>query len=64
MNPTIEIVIAPDGSSRVETKGYSGNGCREASRFIEQSLGQSLSEQLKPEFHQSAEQSEHVRQQS
>jgi hypothetical protein len=64
LNPTIEIVIAPDGSSQIETKGYSGNSCREASRFMEQALGQSLSEQLKPEFHQPAEQAEQVRQQS
>lgn len=64
MNKTIEIIVAPDGSSRIETKGYSGNSCREASRFMEQALGQSLSEQLKPEFHQSAEQSQHIQQQS
>jgi hypothetical protein len=64
LNKTIEIIVAPDGSSRIETKGYSGNSCREASRFMEQALGQSLSEQLKPEFHQSAEQSQHIQQQS
>ncbi|HWL08201.1 MAG TPA: DUF2997 domain-containing protein [Planctomicrobium sp.] len=64
MTRTIEIVVAPDGSSRVETRGYVGNACREASRLIEQALGQSVNEQLKPEFHQSAEQAEPIRQQS
>ena len=32
---TIEIIVYPDGKSRVETKGFSGGECRDASRFIE-----------------------------
>ena len=51
---TIEIIISPDGKTRVETKGFSGSGCREASRFIEQALGQQTGEQLTAEFHQAA----------
>ena len=31
---TIEIIVAPDGKSRVETKGFTGSECREASRFV------------------------------
>ena len=52
MNKIIEIVVAPNGQSRVETKGFAGSECRQASLFIEQALGQRASEQLKPEFHQ------------
>ena len=52
MNKTIEIVVAPNGQSRVETKGFAGSVCRQASLFIEHALGQRASEQLKPEFHQ------------
>lgn len=52
MSKTIEIVVAPNGESRVETKGFVGRECRQASLFIEQALGQRASEQLKPEFHQ------------
>ena len=51
---TIEILFGPDGRSRVETKGYTGTDCRDASRFLEQSLGEQTTEILKPEFHQSA----------
>ncbi|MCA9124842.1 MAG: DUF2997 domain-containing protein [Planctomycetaceae bacterium] len=54
MSKTIEIIVAPDGKSRVETKGFTGGECREASRFIEQALGQHVDELLKPEFHQAA----------
>lgn len=56
MKPEIEIIVAPDGTSRVETRGFQGSGCRQASQFLEQALGQRLSEQLKPAFFQSGEQ--------
>ena len=51
---TIEIIIAPNGQSTVETKGFTGSECRDASRFIEQAIGQQTGEILKAEFHQSA----------
>jgi len=51
---TIEITIAPNGQSKVETKGFIGSECRAASRFIEQALGQQTGEVIKAEFHQSA----------
>jgi hypothetical protein len=49
---TIEITVSPTGETRIETKGFAGSQCREASRFIEQALGKRLSEQLTAEFHQ------------
>lgn len=50
----IEITIHPNGQSTVETKGFTGATCRDASRFLEQALGQQTSEILKAEFHQQA----------
>lgn len=61
MSQTLEILIAPDGSTRVETKGYSGRTCREASRFLEQALGQPTQETLTPEFYQTSVETEPVR---
>jgi len=52
MTRTIEITVATDGQTRVETRGFSGAGCREASRFIETALGKRTEEQLTAEFHQ------------
>ncbi|NQV25789.1 MAG: DUF2997 domain-containing protein [Rhodopirellula sp.] len=49
---TIEITVKPDGSTSLETKGFAGNGCQAASRFLEQALGSRGSEQLTSEFHQ------------
>ena len=48
---TIEITVSPKGENLVETKGFTGNSCREASMFIESALGIRTSETLKPEFH-------------
>ncbi|WP_417377897.1 DUF2997 domain-containing protein [Gimesia sp.] len=52
MTQIIEITVATDGQTRVETKGFSGEECREASRFIETALGKRTEEQLTAEFHQ------------
>ena len=50
----MQITIRPDGSSEIETKGFSGSECRQASEFLERALGQRSSEQLTAEFHQSS----------
>ena len=49
----IEIIVSPTGQSRVQTTGFVGSDCRQASRFLEQALGPRTSEQLTAEFHQS-----------
>ena len=53
---TIEITVTPDGQSTVQTRGFVGPGCREASRFVEDALGQRIGEQLTAEFHQATRQ--------
>ena len=53
MTKVIEITVAPNGSSTVETKGFHGPDCQNASRFIEQVLGQKVSARLKAEFYTS-----------
>jgi len=50
---TIEIIVSPTGQSRLETRGYQGTECREASRFLEVALGQQTSETLTAAFHAS-----------
>jgi hypothetical protein len=48
---TIDVIVAPDGSSRVQTNGFTGSQCKEASRFLEQALGTIQSEQLTADFY-------------
>jgi hypothetical protein len=47
----IEIVISPTGQSRVETKGFQGSACRDASRFLEVAIGARVAEQQTAEFY-------------
>jgi hypothetical protein len=46
----IEIIVSPTGQTRVETKGFAGSECVEASKFIEQALGRQTGMQTTPEF--------------
>jgi hypothetical protein len=52
LNKTIEITIGPKGETTVQTKGFSGPECRDASRFVEQALGQRTAEQMTAEYFQ------------
>ena len=63
MNKTIEIIVTPEGETTVQTLGFTGSSCRDASRFIEQALGQRTGEQLTAEFHQ-AENAFHLQSQA
>ena len=58
---TIEVIVSPSGETKVQTKGFTGSSCRDASRYIEEALGQSTGEQLTAEFHQTADQQQRVR---
>ena len=59
---TIEITVDPPGGTRVETGGFTGGECREASRFVELALGTRSAETLTAEFHQGQQADEELRQ--
>ena len=59
----IEITVSPKGETTVQTRGFVGPSCREASRFIEQALGEKSAETLTAEFHQSQGEQQITRQQ-
>jgi hypothetical protein len=48
----IEITVDSKGQSKVETRGFTGGECREASKFIEQALGQKTAETLTAAFYE------------
>ena len=48
---TIEITVSPTGQTSVETKGFAGAECRQASEFVETALGQRTGEQFTGEFY-------------
>ena len=51
MNQTIEVVISPSGQTHIETRGYTGNACRDASRFLEEALGLRIADTATAEAH-------------
>ena len=50
----IEIIIGPAGETRLETKGFTGSACKEASCLLEQALGAVQADRLTAEFHEQA----------
>jgi hypothetical protein len=58
----IVITVGPGGESKVETKGFAGAACREASRFIEQALGRRTAETITAEFYQGQEVDQELKQ--
>jgi hypothetical protein len=64
MTKTIEIIVSPKGETQVQTRGFAGASCREASKFIEEALGQRVSEDLTSEFHQTQPVAQHTHEQT
>ncbi len=50
----IEVTVDPEGKTKVETKGFSGSECVDASRALEQALGVQIAEQKTSEFYSDA----------
>jgi hypothetical protein len=48
----IEVLVSPTGETTVQTRGYAGSDCLQASRFLEQALGVSTAERTTAELYQ------------
>ena len=55
MSKRIEIIVTTTGETKVQTHGFVGASCREASAFLEKALGERTGERLTAEFHQHRE---------
>jgi hypothetical protein len=62
MSRVIEVVISPQGAVTVQTRGYAGSDCLQASKFIEESLGVVGSDRKTAEFYESTSVEQQVRQ--
>ena len=51
---TIEVLVSPTGEVSVQTKGYAGADCLQASKFLEQSLGVLSADRKTTEFYENA----------
>ncbi len=54
MNKTIEIIVLPTGEVSVQTKGFTGSSCRDASKALERALGIVQSDKPTAEMYQPA----------
>jgi hypothetical protein len=59
---TIEVTVSPKGETTVETRGFTGAACRDASRAMEQALGAPAAERLTAEFYQAQRVDQDLRQ--
>jgi len=62
LSKVIEIIVDAKGAATVQTNGFAGSECREASRFVEQALGRRTAEQLTAEFYQGQQAGQELRQ--
>jgi hypothetical protein len=51
MPRVIEVTVSPTGETTVQTRGYAGADCQQASKFLEQALGVVATEHKTAEFY-------------
>jgi hypothetical protein len=59
MSRMIEVLVSPQGETTVQTKGYVGGDCLQASKFLEQALGATIADCKTAEFFQTNQNSQH-----
>jgi hypothetical protein len=62
MPRVIEVIVTKDGQTTVQTKGYSGNTCTDASKWLEEALGITTSDRKTNEFYATQTTEQHVQQ--
>lgn len=62
MQRIIEVLISPTGETTIQTKGYAGADCLQASKWLEKALGITTSENKTAEFYQTSQAQQQVQQ--
>ncbi len=58
----IEVTVSPTGEATIQTKGYAGGDCLQASKFLEQALGVIATDNKTTEFYAAPTTEQHVQQ--
>jgi hypothetical protein len=58
----IEVVVSPTGEATVQTKGYAGADCLQASQPLEQALGVTTADRKTEEYYCTASEQQATRQ--
>ena len=56
MSKIIEIIVSPKGETKLESKGFAGGSCQDATRAFEAALGKTTGESLTSEYYTEVEQ--------
>lgn len=51
MSKTIQITISPKGETKIETQGFTGSSCQDATRALETALGSKTSDTMTSEYY-------------
>jgi hypothetical protein len=62
MARVIEVTVSPTGETAIQTKGYAGTDCLQASKFLEQALGVTSAEHRTAEYYETQSEQQHVQQ--
>ena len=62
MSRIIEVIVSPQGELTVQTKGYLGSECLQASKFLEQTLGVATTDHKTGDYYQTEKTEQHVQQ--
>ena len=57
---TIIVPVVPNGQTKVDTSGFVGRECQQASKFLEAALGECTGEQLTQAYYQQASQQQRL----
>jgi Protein of unknown function (DUF2997) len=58
----IEVTVSPQGEVTMQTKGYAGSDCLQASKFLEQALGVVAIDQKTAEYFNTTETVQQIQQ--
>jgi hypothetical protein len=58
----IEVIVSPQGEATLQTKGYAGPECLQASKWLEEALGTVVEERKTGEFYQVTPLEQHLQQ--
>ena len=58
----IEVTVSPQGAVTVQTRGYVGADCLQASKFLEQALGVATADSKTPEYYTTSGTAQQVQQ--
>lgn len=58
----IEVTVSPTGETNVQTRGYDGADCLQASKFLEQALGVVAADRKTSEYFQGQRQQQEIQQ--